>query len=137
MLLIERGRNFMTDYMASPFKDPERRKEYHREYHKSTWYPGHKANRIERSKKRRQELVEWYREYKKTLHCEDCGESHPATLEFHHLDPSQKDVNISRLIAVSSSLRRLKEEMAKCVVLCANCHRIRHWNERQGTDDIL
>jgi predicted HNH restriction endonuclease len=33
-------------------------------------------------------------------------------------------------------LRRLQEEMAKCVVLCANCHRIRHWNERQGQNPI-
>jgi hypothetical protein len=81
-------------------------------------------------------LVEWYRQYKATLQCVDCGQNHPATLEFHHLDPSQKEVNISRLIATSSSLRRLKEEMAKCVVLCANCHRIRHWNERQEQGDF-
>ena len=128
----------MTEgYMMSPFKDPERRKEYQREYHRKTWYPGHKLDRMERSKKRRRELVAWYREYKKTLRCADCGQNHPAVLEFHHLDPSKKEVNISRLIAISSSLRKLKEEMAKCVVLCANCHRIRHWNEKQALGDSL
>ena len=129
----------MTDeYMASPFKDPERRREYQQKYHKETWYPEHRQERIDRSRKKRLELVAWYREYKKTLHCEDCGQTHPAVLEFHHLDPSKKSVNISRLIATSSSLRRLKEEMEKCVVLCANCHRIRHWNEKQeGSDELL
>ena len=121
----------------SPFKDPERRKEYHRKYHKETWYPNHKLDRIERSKQKRRELVEWYREYKKTLRCADCGQDHPATLEFHHLDPTKKDALVSRLIATTSSLRRLQEEMAKCVVLCANCHRIRHWNEREGGDQLL
>jgi hypothetical protein len=30
--------------MASPFKDPERRKEYQREHHKKTWYPDHKGS---------------------------------------------------------------------------------------------
>ena len=120
----------------SPFKDPERRKEFHRKYHKEIWYPTHKQERIERSKRQKLELTKWYREYKKTLHCEDCGQNHPATLEFHHTDPTQKDFNVSRLIAQSTSLRRLKVEMAKCVVLCANCHRIRHWNERQELDEF-
>lgn len=121
----------MDGYMASPLKDPDQRREYHRKYHKEIWYPAHREDRIARSRKKRQELVEWYREYKKTLRCADCGINHPAVLGHHHLDPSQKEVNISRLLATNSSLRRLKEEMAKCVVLCSNCHRIRHWNERQ------
>jgi hypothetical protein len=121
----------------SPFKDPERRKQFHRKYHKEIWYPSHKQERIERSKRQKLELTAWYREYKKTLRCEDCGQDHPATLEFHHLNPTKKDFNVSRLIAQSTSLRRLKEEMAKCVVLCANCHRIRHWNERRELDELL
>jgi len=123
--------------MASPFKDPERRKEYQREYHRITWYPRHKLDRVERSRKKRQELAVWYREYKKTLRCMDCGQDHPATLEFHHLDPSKKVVIVSQLLRETTGLRRLKEEMAKCVVLCANCHRIRHWNERQGKSQVF
>lgn len=121
----------------SPFKDPERRKEYQREYHRKTWYPDHKLDRMGRSKRRKQELIEWYREYKKTLRCVDCGQDHPATLEFHHLDPSKKEVMVSKLIHETSSMRKLQEEIAKCVVLCANCHRIRHWNERQGGEQLL
>jgi len=98
----------------SPFMDPERRKEFHRKYHKEIWYPLHKQERIERSKRQKLELTEWYREYK-TLRCEDCGQNHPATLEFPHTDPTQKDFNVSRLIAQSTSLRRLKGEMANAL----------------------
>ena len=61
--------------IMSPFKDPERRKEFHRKYHKEIWYPSHKQERIERSKRQKLELTAWYREYKKTLHCEDCGQN--------------------------------------------------------------
>jgi hypothetical protein len=44
-----------------------------------------------------------------------------AALEFHHLDPSQKEFAIS-VRGVTRSLEELRREAAKCVVLCANCH---------------
>jgi hypothetical protein len=118
--------------VASPLKDPDERRKYQQKYHKEVWYPSHKEERIKRSREQKRKIREWYRAYKSTLQCVDCGQDHPATLEFHHLDPALKDVEVSRLIEESTSLRRLKDEMAKCVVLCANCHRIRHWNERHG-----
>lgn len=62
------------------------------------------------------------------LHCIDCGFSHPAAMEFHHLDPSQKEGFVSRIQSAS----KLRKEMKKCVVLCSNCHRIRHWNEKNA-----
>ena len=128
----------MTDeYMASPFKDPERRREYQQKYHKETWYPEHRQDRLDRSRKKRQEVRKWYREYKNTLHCMDCGQSHPATLDFHHIDPAEKDFVVSQILHETTSLRRLQEEIAKCVVLCANCHRIRHWNEKHSSDELL
>lgn len=54
--------------------------------------------------------------------CVDCGESDIRTLEFHHRDPNEKIENISSMIR-SYSLAVLKEEINKCDVLCANCHR--------------
>ena len=128
----------MTDeYMASPFKDPERRREYQQKYHKETWYPEHRQDRLDRARKKKQEVRKWYREYKNTLHCADCGQSHPATLDFHHIDPTEKDFVVSQILHETTSLRRLQEEIAKCVVLCANCHRIRHWNEKHSSDELL
>lgn len=59
--------------------------------------------------------------------CADCGENHPACLEYHHIDPTQKVTEISKLIASNASMKRIETEAAKCEVLCSNCHRKRHY----------
>ena len=46
-------------------------------------------------------------------------------LEFHHLDSSRKDFGISGQ-GYTRSWRRIREELDKCVLLCANCHREVH-----------
>lgn len=54
----------------------------------------------------------------------DCGVPYPYyVMEFDHRDPSQKLANIGRLLG--NSWKRLKDEIAKCDVVCANCHRER------------
>lgn len=55
--------------------------------------------------------------------CVDCGEHELAILDFDHLDA--KDDSVMRLAAGGCSEFRLRAEMAKCVVRCANCHRRR------------
>lgn len=56
--------------------------------------------------------------------CECCGYSKCIeALEFHHLDPSKKDFQIS---GTSKSFEALKKEADKCVLVCANCHREIH-----------
>ena len=58
--------------------------------------------------------------------CQNCGYSRCAdALEFHHTNPSQKDFNISNK-GHTRSWKRVKEELDKCVMLCANCHREIH-----------
>jgi len=57
--------------------------------------------------------------------CQDCKqEFHPAVFEFHHLDPSQKDYSWTKMRLLSPDKRQA--ELNKCVMLCANCHRLRH-----------
>ncbi|WP_412061066.1 hypothetical protein [Rubrivirga sp. IMCC45206] len=57
--------------------------------------------------------------------CQDCGEAfHPDVFEFHHLDPAEKEFGWTKLRLFSSDRRQ--RELAKCVMLCANCHRMRH-----------
>jgi hypothetical protein len=54
--------------------------------------------------------------------CALCGYGrHPAALQFHHLDPSTKSFGLG-VRGISRSLAKLREEAAKCVLLCANCH---------------
>jgi len=54
--------------------------------------------------------------------CVRCAESDPVVLEFNHKDPGAKAANISDLIRFGSSANRLFGEIAKCEVMCANCH---------------
>lgn len=56
--------------------------------------------------------------------CIDCGYAgHPAALDFDHIDPAAKSFGLST--ANGRSLRAIVAEVAKCVVRCANCHRIK------------
>jgi hypothetical protein len=58
--------------------------------------------------------------------CEQCGYDRCVeALEFHHTDPSLKDFNVSSK-GYTRSWKRVQEELDKCVMLCANCHRELH-----------
>jgi hypothetical protein len=60
--------------------------------------------------------------------CNDCsGVFQLPVYDFHHEDPSKKDGNPSWFLNKKSD--RWQEELAKCVLLCANCHRMRHFKE--------
>jgi hypothetical protein len=94
------------------------------------WYARNKDHERKNIKRRRQGLVDWLREYKKNLSCSRCVENHPACLDFHHMDGEQKEANISQAIRVKGwSKERILQEIAKCIVLCSNCHRKEHWKE--------
>ena len=60
--------------------------------------------------------------------CQRCGyDKCSAALEFHHRDPAEKDPKWSR----GWSYPRLKKELDKCDILCANCHREVHAEMRE------
>lgn len=61
--------------------------------------------------------------------CSRCGEKHPACLQFHHTDPSNKVDRVNRLLAQTKSLAKVVAEVEKCELVCANCHAKEHWNE--------
>jgi len=54
--------------------------------------------------------------------CVTCHESDPVVLEFNHKDPRTKLANVADLIRSGCSVNRLLDEIAKCEVMCANCH---------------
>ena len=62
------------------------------------------------------------------LKCQKCGYNRcGASLEFHHIDPSDKDDIIAKMISNRYSLERVQEEIKKCIVLCSNCHHEFHF----------
>lgn len=71
----------------------------------------------ERLNKNRQ----WLFDYLQTHPCVDCGESDPIVLEFDHQDDKVESVSI--MVQRGFGLEKIKAEIAKCEVRCANCHR--------------
>jgi len=68
----------------------------------------------------------WFIDLKISLKCERCGFKHPAALDFHHKDPSQKEFPINYGNFGKRSKEEIMKEIAKCEILCSNCHRIEH-----------
>jgi hypothetical protein len=104
----------------------------HKEYRK-IHYQNNKDKYIKKAVKYKKEFLETFRHYKKSLNCNKCGENRYWVLDFHHLDPSKKDFEISSLVNKTSK-KLLDKELEKCIVLCANCHRDLHYQEKQAGD---
>lgn len=56
--------------------------------------------------------------------CVKCGEDRKCSIHFHHINPSEKSVNLSH---GSIGKAKIVEEVKKCVCLCANCHEEFHY----------
>jgi hypothetical protein len=78
---------------------------------------------------RRQRNRQYKEDFLKTSKCELCGNSDFRVLDFHHLRDKKSEVS---LLISNSSIGTIKKEMEKCRILCANCHRILHYNERDN-----
>lgn len=95
-----------------------------------TYYEKNKAACIERVAKTKKAVRKKWDDYKATLSCTQCGENHPATLDFHHVKREKTNRKVHKLVA-NGALAAAYEEIKKCIVLCANCHRKHHWEEHQ------
>lgn len=111
--------------------DKKRKKQLQKAYKK--WYlklsPEDKKKRLkyitDSARNRRKEQRKWLMELKSKKSCEECGENRVLCLDFHHKEKS-KDFSIARGINRTYSKRKILKELKKCIVLCANCHRIKH-----------
>jgi hypothetical protein len=95
------------------------------------WHQRNKERRLARLYEKKAAIYEYVQNIKSQLHCADCGERHPAVLQFHHLHSENKTFTIGDAVKRGFSLDRIKREIEKCIVLCANCHAIRHYNMRK------
>lgn len=102
--------------------DPERLAQ--REAVRKEWYEKNKPLLLEKQRLKKRERKLQAIEYLGGL-CVSCGHSHhPAVFEFHHRNPAEKDRDPSKLL--NATWERLKAELDKCDLLCANCHRMLH-----------
>lgn len=89
----------------------------------------------EQVQKRRYLIKEKAVEYKGSK-CENCGyDKCIDALEFHHKNPEEKDFGISS--GNTRSWKKIKEELDKCIMLCANCHRELHSKEHEELKDRI
>lgn len=108
-----------------PFKDPEKKREYRRK-----WYKENKISERNHVRRRKKEIKKWFHEFKSKLCCSKCGENHPAIIDFHHT--GKKENQVAQMVHWGYSIDKIKKELEKCQVLCANCHRKLHWRESKN-----
>lgn len=102
-------------------------KEYYRD-----WY----AKQSPEWKKRKQRIMrerelankQWIADYKAERGCSECDENHPACLDFHHPN-DDKEKGVANMITRSRS--SIQKEIDKCIILCSNCHRKKHYEQRR------
>lgn len=126
------------------YKDKEKRNAYMREYRKKnpekivTWNKNRKRNtpegmrkfldwQIERRKKYKEKILKLKRE---SNGCKKCGwKNHSEILQYHHKDKSTKKFKMSVGNLASYKWESVLEEIAKCDLLCPNCHFWLHYQE--------
>lgn len=79
----------------------------------------------DKNQQRRIAIVQFLYDYLLQHPCVDCGETEPACLDFDHRDGVEKSFGLALARKHMYSIERLMEEIAKCDVKCANCHRKR------------
>jgi len=103
------------------YKNKQDQKNYQNEYYKR---PGRKESIIAKNKERRKNLRLKLRQIKIKSGCIKCGYNICSeALEFHHRNPEEKIFNIGTGCLASFAWWKIEEEMGKCDILCANCHR--------------
>lgn len=110
-----------------PYKDESVRKLKHAEYSRK-YYEANKEKHKALAKANRAVGKARWSLFKGSLKCAKCGFSHTAALDFHHTDPSEKENLVSKLVS-NGCYAAAMTEVQKCIVLCANCHRIHHYEE--------
>lgn len=114
-----------------PVKDREKQREI-----ANAWYQKNKeTHKANTAKNKQRYRAEWLA-FKHSLQCSHCGVSHPAVMDFHHVirDKDKKSVN---LLISNGRYSAAREEIKKCIPLCANCHRILHWDEEKAKKAML
>lgn len=104
----------------------------YKEHRKLTYkehYRKYQVEYLKRGKIRRAKLREEFRTnmlaFLAEKSCVKCGENDIRVLEFDHIHDSQKDFSISQAVRIGKTWSQVSDEIKKCQILCANCHKIK------------
>lgn len=91
-----------------------------------THYEDNKQDYMDRARERTRKIKEFIVELKR-VSCADCGvEYPPCVMQFDHVR-GEKEFNLSEASKLGFSIERIMDEIAKCEIVCANCHALRTW----------
>ncbi len=88
-------------------------------------------NKYDYQQKYRSRGKKLMKEYLEAHPCTDCGESNPWVLEFDHVRGEKKN-DVGKLVCMGRAVATIEAEIAKCEVVCANCHKIRTYTRKGG-----
>lgn len=120
-----------------PYANSEDQRSYAKDH-----YLSNKELYKKRARENTQRYIERNRVYVNSLKeksgCTDCLVKFPHyQLDFDHLSGFEKYKDVSRLVNSGCSIKKLDEEIRKCQVVCANCHRKRTWERKEDNGSIL
>lgn len=93
--------------------------------------PFRKKSKYVRSRKRIKENIEWLRTLKNGP-CTDCNISYPShVMDWDHLPENKKIKSVADMVHNGASRDIILAEIAKCELVCSNCHRIRTWDRQK------
>lgn len=108
-----------------PYKDPEKQKEAQRK----SYFKNIDKNRI-KNKTYREKVREYVRTQKESGSCKDCGVAYPYyVMEYDHIEDNK--IRSVAKITSNGSMDQVIKEIAKCDLICSNCHKIRTWERIQ------
>lgn len=91
-----------------------------------------------RNKQVRTERRAWMDDYKVKRGCCKCGyNAHPVALELNHIDPSNKEFTVSRMLGAGYQWEKILAEIDKCEVMCSNCHQIHTYENKHSVPKSL
>lgn len=100
----------------------KRSKQYYQDNKES-----HKVVVNKQRNQRRKKLKRLINNYKTANNgCTFCDEQELYCLDFHHLDPTEKEFDVSQLVSRTVTPARLIAEMQKCIIACSKCHKKIH-----------
>jgi hypothetical protein len=99
---------------------------------KKASYLRYKDDYLSRQKERKNAARDYINSIKKRSKCSKCPIDNYVVLDFHHRDPKMKEISACDMVTNKYSIARIDAELAKCDIVCANCHRIIHYELGQG-----
>lgn len=93
--------------------------------------------KLRRNKEHRIKIINFSWRYRRFCGCKICGEKDPVVLEYDHRVGTTKLYNVSDMMINKFSMKLIKEEIRKCDILCANCHRRKTAKDRNYHTNII